>query len=200
MLQGRDLNWLASCKYLFFFSYDLTYVLDIDWVTNAFIKQFNGLYCKHNYLERETLAHRFRTYTSSFWGIESWFYNMKKKSLFKISVAYNKAVKKIYFLKVWDSNHLACCSARVNIFCHMYAKRMITHNLSFFKSDSPCMYYLKYYFRYSSCIYRILCKYFLCNYDVHDVADNSLCALKARIDFVQRNEPRLTDMWILCIS
>ena len=56
------------------------------------------------------------------------------------------------------------------------------------------MYYLKYYFRYSSCIYRDVCKYFLRNYDVRNVADNSLCALKARIDFVQRNEPRLTDM------
>ena len=37
-------------------------------------------------------------------------------------------------------------------------------------------------------------KYLICNYDVRNVADNSLCALRARIDFVQRNEPTLTDM------
>jgi len=101
-------------------------------------------------------------------------------------------VKNISFLNVWDSNHAACDNIRVNVFCHMYAKRMINHVFSLFRS--PSLKILKYYFRYSSCIYREACNYFRCNYDVGNIGDNSLCALKARIDFVQRNEPRLTDL------
>ena len=128
MLQGRDLNRVDSCKYLgVIFSDVLTCDLHIDSATNAFIKQFNGLYCIFNYLERETLAYLFRTYTSSFYGNESWFYNIIKKNIYRIGVAYHKAVKMISFLNIWDSNHLACSNIRPNIFCHVYAKRMITH-------------------------------------------------------------------------
>ena len=84
MLQGRELNRVASCKYLgVIFSDVLTYDLDIYRATNAFTKQFTGLCCKFNYLDGETLSYLFRTYTSSFNGIESWFYYIyeKEKSL-----------------------------------------------------------------------------------------------------------------------
>ena len=92
---------------------------------------------------------------------------MKKKSLYKIGVVSHNA-------NVWDSNHLACSNIGVIFFCHLCAKRMLTHVFSLFKSDAPCRYYLKCYFSYSSCVYKDVCTYFQCNYDVRNVADNSL--------------------------
>ena len=37
-------------------------------------------------------------------------------------------------------------------------------------------------------------RYFQCNYNFHNVVDNSLCAFKTRVYFVERNEMRWTDM------
>ena len=44
-------------------------------------------------------------------------------------------------------------------------------------------------------IYRDACRIFQCNYDDRNFGDNGLGALKATIDFVQRNEARLTDIY-----
>ena len=136
----------------------------------------------------------FRTYTSSFYGIESWLYKIKKK-IFRTSFTYHKAVKNISFINICDSNPLACSNIRVVItFCHAYTKRMVNSVFSLFRSNCQFMNFLKYYFRCSPCFYRDDCRYFQCNLNVRNVADNILDVLKVRIEFDQKKEPILTDM------
>ena len=124
---------------------DLTCDLDIHRAKHFIIKHFNGLYCKFNFSECDMLAYLFRTFTSSlysFYGLEPWFYNTKKKNLYKICVAYHKAIQIISFPNVWDTNLSACSNIIVYILCLQYAKRMTYHVVSLFNSDSQCMNYL----------------------------------------------------------
>ena len=64
----------------------------------------------------------------------------------KIGVASQKAVKFTSFINVIGSVHLACSDIKVDNFCHMYAKRTTYHAFSLFRSDSPCLKTLKYFF------------------------------------------------------
>ena len=94
-------------------------------------------------------------------------------------------------MNVWDSNHDACELMGVNIFRHLLAKRLITFWHRLIRSESKCLHNLKHYFRYNSHLAQKLNNIFMANYQV-DVLTNPLCAILARIDFVQRNEPRST--------
>ena len=91
-------------------------VNDVDRVINSFLRQFNSLYYKFNYLNLETLSFLFRSYSSSFYGAESWYYNLQIKTFRKISACYHAAVKRVCGLNVWDSNHAACQLVNVPIF------------------------------------------------------------------------------------
>ena len=54
--------------------------------------------------------------------IELWFNNINiNREFHNVSVGYHKAVKRIAGLRTWDSNHLACASAGVNMFRHLQA-------------------------------------------------------------------------------
>ena len=49
---------------------------------------------------------------------------------------------------------------------------------------------MKYYFRYHSYFFNCVSEVFYLYYDLDNVFDNDLDAVLARIDFVQRSEPR----------
>ena len=89
------IKWPAvSIWVLLFFSDNLTCDLYTDGAANAFIKHFNDLYNTFNYLERETPAQLFRTYTSSFYGIGTWLYKMKKEKSLQNRCCLSQTCKK----------------------------------------------------------------------------------------------------------
>ena len=194
-LLGVNMKRVTECTYLgIVLSEDLSYCNDVDRVINSFLRQFNTLYYKFNYLNLETLSFLFRSYSSSFYGAESWYYNLQRKTFRKISVCYHKAVKRVCGLNVWDSNHAACELVNVPIFKHLHAQRLVSFLFNLTKSNSPCLFMLKYYFRYSSFIYFKTSNLFLESYGVNNIFSNPLCALLSRINFVQNNEQRLSDL------
>ena len=133
----------------------------------------------------------FKSFTSSFYGAELWSNGLQKlNALHRVSVAYHKAVKKTAGLNVWDSNHVACDMVGVPIFKHLQAKRMFKFIMSVVNSSSPCLSIHKYYFRFLSLISIDIKNFFRVKYDVLDFYENPMCALYARIDFVQRTEER----------
>ena len=162
---------------------------DISRTVDAFLRQFNAVYAKFNFIDRKTLYFLFKTYTSSFYGIDVWFTKIPAMHLDRICIPYHKAVKKVCDLKPWDSNHNACEIVGVSIFRHLLAKRLICmwHNL--IKPKTECLKSLKYYFMLHSVIHEKTRELFHDIYDV-DISDNPLCAVLARIDFVQLHEPR----------
>ena len=143
-------------------------------------------------MDRNVLYYLFRAYTSSFYGIESWCYKLTAQSLRKVSVVYHKAVKRISGFNVWDSNHRACDVAGVPIFKHLHAIRLIKSMVAISTTESVCLKRFKYFFRFKSYSFKEVESFFVRNYDVVNVFNNPLCAIIARIYFVQNNEPRLS--------
>ena len=162
---------------------------EVNRVMDAFLKHFNGLYSKFHFVTKDVLRYLFKTYTSSFYGIELWYDKIPEFLINKMSVTYHKAVKKISGHNLWDSNHDACESVGLYMFKHLLAKRMLCFWNNLIMSKSPCLTNLRYYFRHSSSIFHNLKKLFHDVYSV-DILDNPLCAIISRIGYVQRTEPR----------
>ena len=191
-LDNCELKKVNSIKYLgVYLSGNGDMGMDIDRVITCFLKQFNSLYSKFHCIDRRVLAYLFKSYTSSFYGIDLWFDKIYDYQLNKISVAYHKAIKRICGMNVWDSNHDACERMGVNTFTHLLVKRLIKFWHRLIKSESDCLCNLKLYFQFKSQIAQKLKALVMASYEV-DLFTNPLCAILARIDFVQRNEPRST--------
>ena len=105
-------------------------------------------------------------------------------------MSYHKAVKKIAGLKPWDSNHQACTTVQINIFQHLWIKRMVNHFFSLVNSENTIIKGLKYYFYMQSNFKNFLSCVFSKWYQVENFTDNDKSALLSRIDYVERTEPR----------
>ena len=162
---------------------------DIDRALSSFLKQFNSLYSKFSFVDRNVLYFLFKSFATSFYGMETWFEKIKQCDLNRISVAYHKAVKRVAGMNVWDSNHAACHVVGVPIFKHFVARRIICFWHKLINSKSESLSNLIYYFKHRSHIFAKISRFFLESYQV-DISQNPLCAIIARIEFVQRNEPR----------
>ena len=149
----------------------------------SFLKQFHSMFGKFNFSVENVLFLLFKSYTSCFYRIDTWFEQMKCHEMNKINVSYHKALKRVCGLNVWESNHEASETVGVLIFKHLLAKKLVCfwHNLC--NSKSPCLAGLKYY------LFQKVSNLLSRDYDV-DISLNPLCAILARIGFVERNEPR----------
>ena len=190
-LEGVKIPRVAEFKYLgVILSEDLSISADINRVLMSFLKQFNSMYHKFHYMDDPILQHLFRTYTSSFYGVDIWFDRYSHREVNRLEVTYHKAVKRVARLNVWDSNHEACDIIKVPTFPHLVAKRLICLFHSIINSSSPCLFGFKYYLRYESFFFKYLNNFFNMKYEVLNFMQNPLCAMLSRIDFVQKHEPR----------
>ena len=189
-LNGRSLEQVKDCLYLGVVLNEYGNVgPDLDRIIDSFLKQFNGMYSKFYFADKNVLYFLFKSYTSSFYGLEVWHDKILKNQMNKISVAYHKAIKRISGFNTWDSNHEACKAVGAPIFKHLLAKRKLLFWHKIVRSKSSCMANLTYYFRYCSVTSQKLSHLFLESYNV-DIVSNPLCAILARIQYVQRTEPR----------
>ena len=113
-----------------------------------------------------------------------------------ISVANHGAVKRTCGTNKWESNHVAGESIGVDTFMHLHARRLISYTYAVLSSHSPCLTCLSNYFRFMSQISSNVERLFRDNYQLDNAYRNPLCAVFAMFQFVQRNEPRLSDLRI----
>ena len=192
LLNGSPLERIKELKYLgVILTENLDLSADTDRILKSFLAQFNGVYQKFHFLPRYLLSFLFKTYATSFYGLNIWFEEIiKNKDVRKVEVAYHKAVKKIAGLNVWNSNHLACELVGVNIFRHLLSRRLLNFYFSAINTKCRMINNLKYHFMLTSKLYSTLKLYFRSLYDVDCLLGNDRSALIARIYFVERNEPR----------
>ena len=155
------------------------------------MRQFNGFYQKFSFLDSDTLFYLFKTYTTSFYGANVWIeQDLSDNLIRKLSVVYHKAVKRVAGMAPWDSNHLACEKVGVNIFRHLVTKRLLNFYHSLILSKNPVFETLKYYFMLKSELKSRISDRFRDIYGVANMRQNDIDALLARIDYVERTEPR----------
>ena len=189
-LKNVPLCQVEQCKYLgVILTSNSDLGPDIDRVSNAFLKQFHATYGKFKFCDQNVLFYLFRTYTSSFYGVELWAEKIKAYQLNKISISYHKAVKITCGMNYWDGNHVACEKVGVPLFKHLLAKRLVSSWHRICSSASPCLANLKYYFRYKGCLTAKISDWIYENYDVK-VIDNPIATIFSRIGYVERHEPR----------
>ena len=192
LLNGSPLERISELKYLgVVITENLDLSADSNRILKSFLRQFNGVYQKFHFLPRNLLTFLFKTYTSSFYGLNLFFEEkIKNKDIRKVEIAYHKAVKKIAGLNVWDSNHLACERVGVNVFKHLLSRRLLNFYFSTINTECKMINKLKYHFMLSSKLHNTLKSYFSSLYDIDCLLGNDRSALIARIYFVERNEPR----------
>ena len=191
---GEEMPRVKNCRYLGVILCENGSIgPDVERCCNMFLRQFNSFYYKLHFLNRNILAFLFKSFCSSFYGIELWhsvFHTPKKYD--RLSICYHKAVKRLSFMNVWDSNHAACQNLGVPIFKHLLSEKSLNCFLGLLSSDSPCMAEFKNYFRYSSAFSTDLNQLFKSVYGINNIHANDLDAIKSRISYVERNEPRST--------
>ena len=190
-LYGMPLERVYEYKYLgIILTESLNNDCDSSRITNGFLKQFNSMYYKFNFADRNVLNFLFRSYCSSFYGLELHYDSKRKKNLKPMAIAYHKAIKKLCNLNKWESNHYACELLDVDVFIHLQAKRMFKFCTSVMSARNRIFRLLRYYINYQSMIKTRVKKIFKDDYDINDVFSNDNDAVLARIDFIQKNEPR----------
>ena len=115
---------------------------------------------------------------------------LKSKDLYALSVVYHMAVKKVAGLKLWDNSHEACSMVGVNTMKHLLAKRMVKFYFRLMSSQVSMVQRLRYFFLQSSALHRTTSGMFERVYGTKMLLFNDLQALLARVDFVERTEPR----------
>ena len=119
-----------------------------------------------------------------------WIEEARFKDFHKLAVGYHKAVKKVANMNVWSSNHEACQLVGVNHFNHLFTKRLIKYYNRVINSKVGTLRKFKYFFMLQSALYQKVSKICEERYDITSLCANDFMAILARIDFVEREEPR----------
>ena len=104
---------------------DLSCVRDVERAKLAFFKQFNSIYHKINFVDKNVLLHLFQLHTMSFYGVETWFIRLNEKDLKNIAVPYHKAIERICARNFNDSNNECLEKLYIPIFKHFPVKKQI---------------------------------------------------------------------------
>ena len=60
---------------------DLSCAKDVERAKLAFFKQFNSIYNKFSFVDKNVLLHIFQLHAMSFYGAEAWYIKLNKKTL-----------------------------------------------------------------------------------------------------------------------
>ena len=189
-MYGEQIERVSSCKYLgIILDEDMSIKSDVKRCCKSFLAQFNSMYYKFNFLDRSQIIFLFNSFCKSFYGSELWSSNLNKRGSFdSISVAYHNALKKILNLSKWHNNHLAAEMSNMLLFKHFLSEKIVCHFISIVRNPSPCLRELKTYLLYKSSMSLHVRNHFMNVYSINNILLQPLCAIKARIKYVQRNE------------
>ena len=98
---------------------------DILRCSTSFLKQFNSMYHRFNFLDSNMLIFLFQSQCMSFYGSELWYNDSKYKGALKaLAVNYHKAIKRIPY---WDFEHETIIMMHANIFIfeHFIYRKML---------------------------------------------------------------------------
>ena len=190
-VDGSPLELVSTFKYLgFIVCNTLKDDNDISRAMSKFYAEFNCLFRKFSFCDKDVKIFLFKQYCLQLYGCEMWF-SCSVSSLKQFGIGYHKAIKKILNLSYQESNHYACQEAQLYTFKHMVNKckimaavRHITHPCKFLE-------YVKDYFVVSSFFLKSISEILDNEYGIDSLLDNDLDAIIARITFIQNHEQKM---------
>ena len=183
-------NRVYECKYLgIYFDDELSLRRDVEKCHNNFLRQFNSMYYKFNFVNKDQLVFLFESFCTSFYGSDLWNDGLLKPNMFKnIATTYHRALKRVVGLSPYHNNHDAASLSGTLLFKHLVSSRVVSFLFRLIGNKSSCMIDLKGHFRNNSIMSKNVKAFFREKYGLNFLYDNELCAIKARISFVQRTE------------
>lgn len=191
-LNGKLLTLVSSYKYLGIELFThLTNKKDVVRVEKAFLRQFYSIFRKFSSVDRDILIFLFKSYCMSFYACELWDSLKYCSSEFKsLCVNYHLAVKMIVKKKWFHSNHAACEEAGLPIFKHFLNSKLISFAFNLKTAKSRCLSPYKCFIINESYFINRIKNIFRQDYQIENVLNNDLDAIKSRIVFIERREPR----------
>ena len=149
-INGERINRVTECKYLGTIQNEcLKIESDVMRVVNSFFAQFYSFYSKFNFVNLNILSFLFKSYATSFYGIELWYQFLGNKNVMrKCAVAYHTAIKRLCGLNKWASSHETCALANQQVFSHFIVQRTFNYYTALVNSKSPCIRNFKYFFKF----------------------------------------------------
>ena len=190
-INNNVLTNVKEYKYLgTIISSDLSERLDMDRCNNVFNKSFGFLFRKFSSVDTDVLFSLFNSFCTSFYGSELWINRKKATAAFKhVSVSYHIALKKILGFPKYFSNHYTCSILNTMTFEHFINFKTLRYMFWLRNCSSPCFFKHKHYFMQFSILKHDFYKLWCQKYNVKDVFNNDIDALKSRIYFIQNREP-----------
>ena len=162
---------------------------DIKRSSNAFLRQFYGLYRKFYFTDFNVFRFLFISHCMSFYGVELW--NDLKGSMYEFhaaEVTYHKKIKQFLGFPVWQSNHFSCEVAGLPIFKHLVNRRILSFAFLIYTTKSPCLQPLIDFLKFDSRVIKNTQRIFNQVYGVQNFLENDFGALNAKINYVQFTE------------
>jgi hypothetical protein len=190
VIDGIYINRVNEYKYLgFLIDENISNRQDIVRSRNKFYNVFNFILRKFHYVDLQSFMQIFTAHCMHMYGADLWFANLNcKPDLKKFSIGFHKAIKKIVKVPYYYSNHHVCNSLKILTFDHYINWIQIRFTHRVINSQNHLFLKLQDFFRLGS----ELSKHtngILQNYNVGNLCDNDIDSIKARIFFVQANEP-----------
>ena len=114
-----------------------------------------------------------------------WYNNFSCSLIIKqFANGYHSAIKRILKVPKWESNHLVCEATGLVTFDHYINLIQVVFTQRLFKSPLLFIQKLKPFLLYNSCSLKYVNRTFKTKYNVYDILENDIDALKARIFYV----------------
>jgi hypothetical protein len=188
-INNIKLKYVDQYKYLgFIINNRLSNKHDIIRARNKFYAVFNMLLRRFHYVNSEIFLTLFKSYCVQFYGAELWFDNKNcMVELKRFSVGYHKAIKKIFRIPYYYSNHYVCNKLQLFTFSHFLNWIKIRFAYNVLNSRNILLIKLKDFYWHESSFVSSVKKLMWSEYNIIDI-DNDLDAIRSRISFVQQRE------------
>ncbi len=191
-LNNKQLSIVDDFKYLgIALTSNMRNDKDIRRCELAFLRQFYSIFRKFSYADESTLCFLFSSHCMSFYGSEIWCDRRgSKSSLRTLEVTYHKCIKKVMKVPIHTSNHLICEKTGFFVFKHLINWKMISFFFKLIRTESKCFLpHICHFLSYSELI-RNVKEIFFDDYNIINVFENDIDAIRSRIEFVQSREER----------
>ena len=161
----------------------------IDRIFSKFNKKVGMFFRKFSSVDLHMKIQLFDSLCMSLYGLETIF-NLKNCSaiLRKLGVSYHYALKRLLGFPKHESNHYTCALLEKMTFQHFMNFQKTKFLFWMQNSSSPCLVGLKNHMTKFSVYANGISKFWSSDYNVCNVLDNDLCALRSRIFHVQNRE------------
>lgn len=164
---------------------------DIIKCRNNFYKNFNSIIRKFPKADTFVKLQLFKSYCTSFYGSSLW-YDIKgaNDTFHQFSVGYHKAIKKIFAVSTHESNHEVCEWANLFTLKHQINYNLIAYVHKIYLFPNEFLRSIKQNFVNSCIVTKV--QYMARNvYNIENICENDIDAIKSRIRYVQHGEERL---------